>query len=59
MTRSRESGVVGGGEGTAGTGEEGRIGRERNSLGKKVKGEGSLGGERGVGGGGRKDREGK
>ena len=48
MTRSRESGVVGGGEGTAGTGEEGRIGRERNRLGKKVKGEGSWGG--GVGG---------
>ena len=31
MTRSRESGVVGGGEGTAGTGEEGRIGRGKNS----------------------------
>ena len=42
------NGRWGGGEGTAGRGEEGRIGREINSKGKKVVGEGSFGGERGV-----------
>ena len=41
-----------GGEGREqqGRGEEGRIGRERNSQGKRVEGEWSFGGERGVGG---------
>ena len=46
---------MGGGEGTAGRGEEGRLGRERNIEGTKVEREGNLGGV----GGGRKDREGK
>ena len=41
MTGSRETGVGGEGREQQGRGEVGRIGRERNSYGKKGEGEGS------------------